>query len=61
MPGCLTDPIIDEAVAELLSRGPVVEMIVNPQAFFSGVFTVHRRERGIKYDRRLNLNLELRL
>ena len=48
-------------MSKLLSLGAVVEVPVNSQAFFSGVFTVPKLERGIEYDRRFILNLKVRL
>ena len=53
------DPVVDEAVAELLLLGAVEEIPKNSRACYRGVFTIPKTERGIETGRRFILNLKV--
>ena len=53
------DPVVEEAVSELLHLGAVVEVPADSEVFLSKVFTVPKLERGQEYGRRFILNLKV--
>ena len=55
------DPVIDEAITELLNLKVVQVMPRNAEVFLSRVFTVPKTERGKEYGRRFILNLKVSL
>ena len=55
------DPVIDEAIAELLNLEAVQVVPRDAKVFLSRVFTVPKLERGKEYGRRFILNLKVSL
>ena len=53
------DPVVDAAVAELLTLKAAVIVPVNTPGFYSRVFTVPKVERGVEYARRFIINLKV--
>lgn len=54
-----TDPVIDEAIGELLKLGAIQTVSRDSKVFLSRVFTVAKTERGKEYGRRFILNLKV--
>ena len=54
-----TDPVIDEAIGELLKLGAIQTVSEDTEVFLSRVFTVPKTERGKEYGRRFILNLKV--
>ena len=52
-----TDPVVDEAIRELLELGAIQVVPRDSKVFLSKVFTVAKTERGKEYGRRFILNL----
>ena len=53
------DPVVDAAVAELLTLKAAVIVPANTPGFYSRVFTVPKVERGVEYGRRFIINLKV--
>ena len=54
-----TDPVVDEAIRELLELGAIQIVPRDTKVFLSRVFTVAKTERGKEYGRRFILNLKV--
>ena len=54
-----TDPVVDEAIKELLQLGAIKVVPKDTKVFLSNVFTVAKTERGKEYGRRFILNLKV--
>ena len=54
-----TDPVIDEAIGELLKLGAIQTVSEDTEVFLSRVFTVPKTKRGKEYGRRFILNLKV--
>ena len=54
-----TDPVVAEAINELLQLGAIKVVPKDTKVFLSNVFTVAKTERGKEYGRRFILNLKV--
>ena len=54
-----TDPVVDEAITELLQLGAIKVVPRDSKVFLSKVFTFAKTERGKEYGRRFILNLKV--
>ena len=54
-----TDPVVDEAIRELLELEAIQVVPRDTKIFISRVFTVAKTERGKEYGRRFILNLKV--